>query len=112
MSNHISKILGNGKTIYICEDRIMVKDPTQDHTEIEGIQEWIKGKGFNTLHTISSWNQKEWKIPAIPANLEGQWNQIRKLLKGATPIHYDEEDNYLWDPSNGQYIVKTGYKIL
>jgi len=93
----------------------MGKDPVQDNPEIEGIQEWMKGKGFNTLHSISLWNQKEWqewKIPAIPANLDGQWNKIRQHLKGSTPIHFDEEYNYLCDPINGQYTVKNGYKIL
>jgi len=28
------------------------------------------------------------------------------------PIHHDEEDEYLWDPSGGHYTVRTGYKIL
>lgn len=88
----------------------MGKEPLQTHPEIEDIQEWMKGKGFNTLHSISLWNQKEqqdWKISAIPADLEGKWSKIRQLLKGAAPIHHDEEDDYLWDPSNGHYTVRT-----
>jgi len=44
--------------------------------------------------------------------MEGQWSKIRQLLKGAVPIHHDEEDDYLWDPSSGHYTVRTGYKIL
>jgi len=61
MSRYISKILSNGKTISIWEDKIMGKEPLQNHLEIEDIQEWMKGKGFNTLHSISLWNQKEWQ---------------------------------------------------
>ena len=98
MSIYISKIPGNGKTISIWEDRIMGKEPLQTQLEIEDIQEWMKGKGYNTLHSISLWNQKEWqdwKISAVPADLEGQWIKIRELLKGAAPIHHDEEDEYL-----------------
>lgn len=79
----------------------MGKDPIHNHLETEGIQEWMKGKGFNTLHSISLWNQKEWQEWKIPANFEGKWNKIRQHLKGVAPIHYDEENNYLWDPSNG-----------
>ena len=115
MGSRISKTPGNGQKISIAEDITMGKDPLQDHPEMDGIQEWMRGKGFNTLHSISLWNQKEWKEwkrPAIRANMEGQWNKLKQHLKGASPIHRDEEDNYLWDPSNGQYTVKTGYKIL
>jgi len=53
MSRYISKIPGNGKTISIWEDRVMGKEPLQTHPETEDIQEWMKGKGFNTLHSIS-----------------------------------------------------------
>jgi len=93
----------------------MGKDQIQNLSEVEGIQEWLKENGYNTIHSISLWNQKqwqEWKIPAIPVNLEGQWKKIKQHLKGAAPTHYDEEDNYLWDPNNGQYTVKSGYNIL
>lgn len=75
----------------------------------------MRGKGVNTLHSISLWNQREWQdwqILTIPTNLEVQWNKLRQLLKGAAPINYDEEDDFLWDPSGGKYTVKTGYKIL
>ena len=61
MSSYTSKISGNGKTISIWEDIIMGKEPLKTHPEIEGIQEWMRGKGLNTLHSISLWNQKEWQ---------------------------------------------------
>jgi len=115
MSRYISKILGNGKTISIWEDRIMGKEPLQTHPEIEDIQEWMKDKGFNTLHSISLWNQKEWqdwKRLAISTDLEGKWSKIRQLLKGLMPIHFDEEDAYFWDLSGGHYTVRSRYKIL
>ena len=72
MRSHISKIPSNGKTILIWEDRVMGKDQIQNLPEVEGIQEWLKENGYNTLHSISLWNQKEWhkwKIPSIPVNL-------------------------------------------
>lgn len=102
MSNYISKIPGNGKTISIWEDRIMGKESLKTHPKIEGIQKWMIGKGLNTLHSISLWNQREWqdwKILTISPNLEVQWIKLRQLLKGAAPINYDEEDDFLWDPS-------------
>ncbi len=76
----------------------MGKEPLNTHPEIEGIQGWMKGKGINTLFSISLWNQKDWqdwKLSTLPANLEGQWRKIRQLLKGAAPINYDEEDGCL-----------------
>ena len=115
MSSYISKTPSNGKTISIWEDRIMGKGPLKTRLEIEGIQEWMKGKGINTLFSISLWNQKDWQVwnlSTIPANLEGQWRKIRQFLEGAAPINYDEEDGYLWDPSGGHYTVKAEYKIL
>jgi len=93
----------------------MGKEPLQTHSDTKDIQEWMKDKGFNTLHSISLWDQKEWqdwKILAILIDLEGQWSKIRQLLKEAALIHFDEEDAYLWDPSGGHYTVRTGYKIL
>jgi len=61
MSRYISKIPDNRKTISIWHDRIIGEEPLQTHLEIEDIQEWLKGKGLNTLHSISLWNQKEWQ---------------------------------------------------
>ena len=115
MRNHISKIPGNGKTISISEDRIMGKEPLKTHSEIEGIQKWMRGKGLNTLHSISLWNQRdwqEWKALTISANPKVQWSKLRQLLKGAAPINYEEEDDFLWDSSGGKYTIKTRYKIL
>lgn len=69
-----------------------------NHPEIEGVQKWMIRKGLNTLHSISLWNQRDWqdwKISTIPANLEVQWRKLRQLIKGATPMSYDEEDDFL-----------------
>jgi len=80
MSRYISIIPSNGKTTLIWKDRIMGKEPLQTHPETKDIQEWMKDKGFSTLHSISLWDQKEWqdwKSLTILIDLEGQWSKIR-----------------------------------
>lgn len=75
----------------------------------------MRGKGLNTIHSISLCNQREWqewKNLTIPATLTVKWVKLRQLLKWAAPISYDEEDDFLWDPSGGKYTIKTRYKIL
>lgn len=42
MGSHISKTPGNGRKTLIWEDIIMGKDPLQDHSKMEVIQEWMR----------------------------------------------------------------------
>jgi len=72
-------------------------------------------RGLNFAYSISAWDKNnwlEWKIPLIPKNLKGQWEKLKLHLIGAMPISSEEEDDFVWDPSGGVYIVKIGYKVL
>jgi len=75
----------------------------------------MKERGLKTLHSISKWEQRnwqEWHTTRFSPNLKGQWDNLRKNLKGAAPTSIEEEDAIAWDPSGGCYTVKTGYKAL
>lgn len=107
--NHISKTPGNGKSVAIWDDRIMGKEPLNLQQDLLVIQKWMAERGFNTLHSVSAWDQQpwhEWKIPTIPLNLKGHWEKLKHDLKGAVPINIEEEDNYVWDPNGGRYTAK------
>lgn len=93
----------------------MGKEPLKLQTRLEDIQIQMNERGLNTLHSISKWekrNWQEWNTIRIPPNLKGQWDNLRKHLKGTTPTSIQEEDTFAWDPSEGCYTVKTGYKAL
>jgi len=37
---------------------------------------------------------------------------LKLLLVGDTPINKRSQDNYIWDPSGGNFTVKSGYNFL
>lgn len=93
----------------------MGREPLKLQRDLLRLQSWMAERGLNSLHSISAWDQNiwlEWKIPLIPSNLKGQWEKLKLQLAGAAPIKNEEEDDFVWDSSGGDYIVKTGYKIL
>jgi len=55
--NHIFKILGNGKTVSIWEEKIMGKDPLNLQPGLEDIQIWMNERDLKTLHSISRWEK-------------------------------------------------------
>lgn len=105
----------NYKKFMIWDEKIMGKEPLNLLMGHEDIQNWMKSRGFTTLYSISSWenrNWQEWYIPSIPQNLKGQWDSLPHHLKGVAPTSMEEEDTFVWDPSGGSYTVKIGYTTL
>ena len=73
-------------------------------------------EGLHKLNDISIWEMngdwKQWAKPNLPQDLIGQWNQLTTLLAGATPIDKNNKDSYIWEPTRGEYTVRTGYQKL
>lgn len=93
----------------------MEREPLKLQHDLIGLETWMVERGLDFSYSISAWDQNnwlEWKIPLIPKHLKGQWEKLKLHLTGATPISSEEEDEFMWDPSGGDYIVKTRYKVL
>lgn len=51
-------------------------------------------------------------MSALPPRLKSQWEALEILLVGAAPINKEDQDEFVWDPSEGNYTVKSGYNYL
>jgi len=75
----------------------------------------MEEKGIFSLFSISEWNQDRWtawKRPTLPNRLADQWEDLKALLYASASINKQNKDTYIWDPSGGDYTVKSGYNFL
>lgn len=89
--------------------------PLKGHHNLNDLHDWMKEKGISSLFSISEWNQDRWaawKRPALPSCLADQWEELKALLYGSPPINKQNKDTYIWDPSGGDYSIKSGYNFL
>lgn len=113
--DQISKNPMNGKTISIWEDRIMGKTPLKQQQNLRKLQRWMEEQIFNTLYSILDWDQNNkvrWKNLATPPRLKSKWEILKVHLARVVPINIEEQDDFVWDPNGGDYIVKSGYNLL
>jgi len=87
---HLSWILGNGKSIKIWQDRIFGVTFNPSDENLSDLKGWMLGWGKRTLFDISAWNDngswKDWNLGNVPQHLEEQDQGLITLLKGAAPI--------------------------
>ena len=111
----ISKNPRNGKIISIWEDRIMGKNPLNQQQNLRGLQRWMEEQSFNTLYSISDWDQNKqvrWKKLATPPRVKIKWEILKVHLARAAPVNKGEQDDFVWDPNGGDYTVKLRYNLL
>jgi len=111
----ISRAPGSGRDINIWTDHIMGSEAREALTNLSPLQMWMEEKNLKTLYDISSWDQNRWlgwKHLPIPNNLRDLWADLKISLSGSAPLNSLSEDKYVWDPNDGNYTVKEGYKIL
>jgi len=51
-------------------------------------------------------------VLALPPRLKSQWEALKIRLDREAPINKEEKDEFAWDPSKGNYTVKSSYNYL
>lgn len=75
----------------------------------------MEEKKFNTLYSISYWDQDNWlrwKTLAIPTKQKSQWEILKVHLAGVAPIKKEEQGDFVWDTNRGDYTMKYRYNLL
>eukprot|EP00253_Pinus_taeda_P031914 PITA_31914 len=112
---HISRTPGNGKEVSIWEDRIMGSEARGSLQKFGPLQQWMRDANIKTLYDISLWDQncwKGWKPLTLPNDLRNTWKDLKLSLIGSAPKNLMAEDEFVWDPNGGCYMVKEGYRVL
>lgn len=92
----------------------MGENPLNQQQNLKGLQRWMEEQSFNTLYSISDWDQDNWvrwKKLAIPPRIKIKWEILKVHLAGAVPINIEEQDDFVWDPNGGDYTVKSRYNL-
>jgi len=93
----------------------MERNPLNLQQNLRGLHFSMEERRINTLYSISQWDQDNWlgwKIPTIPKRLKSQWEKLKSHLSGAAPINREDQDDFVWDPNGGEYMVKSMYNLL
>lgn len=113
--DHICKNLGNKKDTSTWNDKLIGVAPLNQHQNLRGLKDWMEEKGITFLYSISNWDQNRWiawRMQALPNRLKNQWEDLKLLLAGIAPINKRSQDSYIWDPSGGNFTLKSSYKFF
>ena len=84
--NHqLFRIPGNGKRIFLWEDKIFGNPPLSSVTSLSEIMNWATNKGLLRLVDICNW--VGWSIPDLPVFLIPQKHLLLLSLIGLAPVH-------------------------
>jgi hypothetical protein len=72
-------------------------DPNSRAEEITNLKRWLISEHKTNIFDISSWNEdgswKDWRLGETPIHLKNQVQLLLSLLKGASPLHRNLQDN-------------------
>lgn len=66
---------------------------------------------INQVATTSYRQKKQGIVLPLPNRLKNQWDDMKITLAGAAPINKKIHDSYVWEPSGGNFTVKSRYKF-
>lgn len=93
----------------------MGSEPRNHLQQFRPLKLWMEAKSIHSLYDILVWDHHNWfawrDLP-LPNHLKNQWANLKRTLMGVAPINKSTQDNYVWDPSGGKFIVKYGYQLL
>ena len=115
-NQHLYRILGNGKQIYLLNDKIPGNESLNSVISINEIKQWLFNKGIYKLSDIISWdNSSNWDLWSLPKLadcdlpiLHTQQKTLLEKLSGLAPVNSSCKDTWGWGPT-GIYSAANGY---
>ena len=89
IQQHAFQVPGNGKSIDLWHDRIMMNQPLAEVSSLQPLHFWMSNTGLNSLWDLSRWSKNSWigwiNIQ-VPPNLKNLWEVLLSLLHDRAPI--------------------------
>ena len=117
-SQHLYRILGNGRQTFLWEDKILGNAPLNSDESFNEIKSRLVDKDIHRISDFISWdckgNWKAWSFPELSArdpNFHTQENLLMEKQSAIAPIHISCKDSWGWG-TTGVYSTAEGYTVL
>jgi len=117
MIQNISKVPKGGANINIGLDKIMGRQPLNNHARVIPILTYFNSIGIHHLDQISLWDNQStlwsgWTFPAIPVHLMASLQALQYHLHDITLIKKNEPDGFRWDLSGSKYTIQFSHQYI